>query len=186
MQSCDVTALLQKWGQGDSAAGAELTPLVYSELRRLAKAQLRRERPDQSLQSAELVHEAYLRLVHQERARWNDRAHFFAVCANIMRRILVDHARAKHRAKRGGGAATLALNEALDVAKIRNFDLIALDDALDTLGHLDQQQARIVELRFFAGLSIEETAEVLNISKATVNRDWVAARAWLIRELKHA
>jgi RNA polymerase sigma factor (TIGR02999 family) len=149
----------------------------------MAKSYLRRERPDHSLKSVELVHEAYLRLVGQDRTRWQDRTHFFAICAQIMRRILVDHARARLRAKRGGGATTLVLDEALDPAPGRSYDLIAVDDALDSLAELDPQQSRIVELRFFAGLSIEETAEALHVSKATVNRDWVAARAWLVREL---
>jgi RNA polymerase sigma factor (TIGR02999 family) len=181
--SGDVTALLRRWCQGDEAAGAELTPLVYSELRRLAKQRLRRERAEHSWQSGDLVHEAYLRLVAQGDARWNDRAHFFAACAQMMRRILVDHARSRHREKRGGGAATLVLNEALDLPHNRPYELIALDDALTALARLDPQQSRIVELRFFTGLSIDETAEALRISKATANRHWVTARAWLIREL---
>ena len=180
----DLTALLRRWSHGDEAAGAELTPFVYSELRRLAKQRLHRERADHSWQSGDLVHEAYLRLVAQGETQWNDRAHFFAVCAQMMRRILVDHARTRHRKKRGGGVPTLVLNEALDFPHNRPCDLIALDDALTTLAKLDPQQSRIVELRFFAGLSIEETSEVLNISKASANRHWVTARAWLIRELR--
>jgi RNA polymerase sigma factor (TIGR02999 family) len=179
----DITGLLRKWSQGDGSAGEDLTRLVYAELRQMAKRYLRRERPDHSLKSAELVHEAYLRLVGQDRARWQDRTHFFAICAQIMRRILVDHARARLRAKRGGGATTLVLDEALDPSPGRRYDLVAVDDALDSLAEFDPQQSRIVELRFFAGLSIEETAEALHVSKSTVNRDWVAARAWLVREL---
>jgi len=179
----DLTALLRKWSQGDEAAGAKLTPLVYSELRRLAKQRLRRERDDHSRQSGDRVHEAYLRLVAQEDVEWNDRTHFFAACAQMMRRILVDHARTRNRKKRGGGVPTLVLDEALDLPHNRPCELIALDDALTTLAKLDPQQSRIAELRFFTGLSIEETSEVLNISKASANRHWVTARAWLIREL---
>ncbi len=179
----DVTGLLQKWSAGDAAAVNELTPLVYTELRRLAHRQLRRERPDHTLRSTELVHEAYLRLVDQKLANWQDRAHFFAISARIMRRILVDHARAHLREKRGGGAPTLVINEAIDYPERGGLELVALDDALEGLAKLDPQQSRVVELRFFTGLSIEETAEVLGVSKATVNRDWVTARAWLNREL---
>jgi RNA polymerase sigma factor (TIGR02999 family) len=180
----DVTILLQRWSHGDAAAVGELTPLVYTELSRLAHRRLRRERADHTLRSTDLVHEAYLKLVDQKQARWQDRAHFFAVSAQIMRRILIDHARAHQREKRGGGAPTLVLNEAIDFPDQRSLELIALDDALDGLAKLDPQQSRIVEMRFFTGLSIEETAEALGVSKATVNRDWVTARAWLIRELR--
>jgi RNA polymerase sigma factor (TIGR02999 family) len=157
--------------------------MVYAVLRRLARHRLQREMPGHSLNSAELVHEAYLHLVDQTRAHWQDRAHFFAVSAQIMRRILVDHARAHLREKRGGGTPTLVLNEAIDLPGERHFEVAALDDALDSLAKLDPQQSRIVELRFFTGLSIKETAEALGISVATVNRDWVTARAWLTREL---
>src|SRR5260370_24194092 len=184
MPSGDVTGLLRKWSEGDAAAVDELTPLVYSELRRLAHRYLRRERADHTLRSTELVHEAYLRLVDQKQASWQNRAHFFAVSGQIMRRILVDYARARQAGKRGGGAATLVLNEAIDMPDRRNFELIALDDALDSLAKLDPQQGRGVEMRFFAGLSIEETAEALRVSRATVNRDWVTARAWLVRALR--
>ena len=179
----DITGLLHKWSQGDRAAGDEIAPVIYSELRRMAKRRLSREPAGHSWQSADLVHEAYLQMVGQRNANWNDRAHFFAVCATMMRRILVDHARAQHRKKRGGGVSTLVLNEAIDLPQERPYELIALDDALNTLAELDPQQSRIVELRFFTGLSLEETAEALNISKATVSRHWVTARAWLIREL---
>jgi RNA polymerase sigma factor (TIGR02999 family) len=183
MPSGDVTGVLRRWTEGDPAAIEELTPLVYSELRRLAQRHLRREREGHSLQSAELVHEAYLRLVDQKRVRWQDRAHFFSIIGQIMRRILVDHARTRLREKRGGGTPLLVLNESIDVADRRTFELVALDDALESLARLDQQQSRVVELRFFAGLSVEETAEALRISPSTVHRDWTTARAWLIREL---
>ena len=149
----------------------------------MAHRSLRREPSGQSLRSMDLVHEVYLRIVNQKQANWRDRAHFFAVSATMMRRILVDHARARHREKRGGGAITVALNEAID-AQWSETEMIALNDALEGLAKLDPRQSRIVELRFFAGLSVEETAEVLGISKATVNRDWVTARAWLSRELR--
>jgi RNA polymerase sigma factor (TIGR02999 family) len=179
----DITLLLQKWSAGDDEAVGELTPLVYVELRRLARKHLRQERAGHSLSSIELVHEAYLRLVDQRRARWQDRAHFFAMSARLMRRILVDHARAHLRAKRGGGTPSFVLNEAIDLAAPHSADIVALDDALESLAKLDPRQSRIVELRFFTGLSIEETAQVLRVSKATVNRDWSTARAWLTREL---
>lgn len=183
MPAGDITVLLQRWSEGDPLAGEELTPLVYAELRRVAKNKLRREAPELNLQSAELVHEAYLRLIEQDRARWKDRAHFFAMCAQIMRRILVDYARARNRDKRGGGVTMLELNEAIDPVQTKSYDLIALDDALNTLERMDPQHCRVVELRFFAGLSIDETAEAMRLSKATVNRYWVAARAWLMREV---
>jgi RNA polymerase sigma factor (TIGR02999 family) len=183
MPAADVTALLRRWGQGDGAAAAQIAELVYADLRRQARQFLRRERDGHSLRSGELVNEAYLRLVDQKAASWQDRAHFFAVCGKIMRQILVDHARARLREKRGGGALVLVLNEAIDVPDRRNFELLALDDALDALARLDAQQSQIVELRFFAGLSVEETAAALGVSPRTVIRDWVTARAWLLREL---
>jgi len=183
LMPADVTGLLRRWSDGDGAAGAELTPLVYDELRRLAHRYLRRERADLSLRSADLVHEAYLRLIDQKEAHWHDRAHFFAVSGRIMRHILVDYARTRLREKHGAGVTMLVLNEAIDLPEQRSFDLIALDDALEGLAKLDPQQSRVVELRFFAGLSVEETAAALGISRATVNRDWVTARAWLIREM---
>ena len=184
MSAPHVTALLRRWSDGDAAAADELTPLVYAELRRMAHHYLQCEHEAQSLRSTDLVHEAYLRLVDQKHTRWQDRAHFFAASARIMRHILVDHARARLREKRGAGATVLALNEAIDVPEQRSFELIALDDALNALAKLDAQQSRVVELRFFAGLSVEETAEVLGISRATVNRDWITARAFLSRELR--
>ena len=158
-------------------------PLVYDELKRLAGSYLRRERPDHTLQSAALVNEAYLRLVDQKQVQWQNRAHFFGIAAQMMRRILVDHARGHNAAKRGAGMPVLALDEALAEAQGRSVDLIGLDDALQKLEKIDPQQGKIVELRFFSGLSIEETATVLGISPATVKRDWAAARAWLYREV---
>lgn len=161
----------------------ELTPLVYGELRRLAARHLRRERPDNTLQSTALVHEAYLRLVDQRGVQWQNRAHFFGIASQLIRRILVDHARRHHAAKRGAGETALSLDEAAAMPNQRGVDLIALDDALEALAKIDPQQGRIIELRFFAGLSVEETAEVLGVSSATVKRDWTAARAWLRRRM---
>ncbi len=179
----NVTGLLLKWSHGDQQALQELMPLVYGELRRLAGRYLRRERSDHTLQSTALVHEAWMKLVDQRSVQWQNRAHFFAVAAQIIRRILVDYARNRHAAKRGAYACKLSLDEAIEVPKQRDVDLIALDDALDGLARIDPQQSRIVELRFFAGLSIDETAEVLHVSPATVKRDWVSAKAWLYREM---
>jgi len=177
----DVTALLAKWNGGDNAALEELMPLVYGELKRLAGSYLKRERPDHTLQSAALVNEAFLRLVDQSKVRWQNKSHFFGIAAQMMRRILVDHARGHKAAKRGAGAELLELNEAVAQAQKQSIDLLGLDEALDTLEKMDPQQSRIIELRFFGGLSIEETAEVLGISSATVKRDFAAARAWLYR-----
>ena len=179
----EVTKLLLRWGQGDRAALDALTPLVYDELHRLASRYLRRERPDHTLQSTALVHEAYLRLIDQRNVRWQNRAQFFGLAAELIRRILVDHARARQAAKRGGALYKLTLDEALDATAPRDLDLVRLDDAMGALARLDPQQCRVVELRFFAGLTIEETAEVLGISVATVKRDWLVAKAWLRREL---
>jgi RNA polymerase sigma factor (TIGR02999 family) len=183
MATPDVTRLLVSWSQGDKAALDQLAPLVYDELRQLAGRYLRRERPGHTLQSTALVNEAYLRLIDQRHVHWQNRAHFLGVAAQMIRRILVDHARAHQAAKRGSGAAKLALDEALDAGRERDLDLVALDDALDALSRLDTKQSRVIELRFFAGLSIEETAEVMEISPATVKREWSSARAWLFREL---
>ena len=177
----DVTALLAKWSGGDKAALEELMPLVYGELKRLAGSYLRRERQDHTLQSAALVNEAYMRLVDQSQVRWQNKSHFFGIAAQMMRRILVDHARGHKAAKRGAGVELLELNEAVTQAQKQSIDLLGLDDALKTLEKMDAQQSRIIELRFFGGLSIEETAEVLEISPATVKRDFAAARAWLYR-----
>ncbi|MDX2152695.1 MAG: sigma-70 family RNA polymerase sigma factor [Bryobacteraceae bacterium] len=183
-QPSDVTQLLVDWSKGNHQALEQLMPLVYDELRRLADYYLRRERSDHTLQGTALVHEAYLRLVDQNRVQWQNRAHFFGVAAQMLRRILVDHARAHRTAKRGGGALTLALDEAIGTPEQKDLDLVALDDALNGLAQLDAQQAKIVELRYFSGLTIEETAEVLDISPATVKRDWVVAKAWLFREVQ--
>ena len=185
MPSEDVTTLLVRWSGGDQGALEELTPLVYDELRRLAGRYMRRERPGHTLESTALVHEAYIRLVDQK-VQWQNRSHFFAIAAQLVRRILVDHARTRDRVKRGAGALKLSLDEALDVPGQRDLELVALDDALNGLAVIDSQQARIVELRFFAGLSIEETAEAVGVSPATVKRDWVMAKAWLAREMSRA
>lgn len=179
----DVTQLLVAWNQGDQAALDQLLPTVYDELRRLARSYLRRERPDHTLQATALVHEAYLRLIDQNQVTWQNRAHFFGIAAQMMRRILVNHALAKKAEKRGGLQHKLSLDEAVSFAQDREVDVVALDDALKTLESLDPQQSRIVELRFFAGLSIEEAAEVLGISPATVKRDWSTAKLWLRREI---
>ena len=181
--SSDVTQLLDSWSHGDGQALEKLTPLVYEELRRLAGYYLRRERAGHTLQSTALVHEAYLRLIGQREVEWKNRAHFFGVAAQMIRRILVDHARARQTEKRGSNMPKLSLDEALGVPEKNEWELIALNDALDTLATIDPQAARIIELRFFAGLSIEETAEVLGVSLSTVKRDWATAKAWLFREL---
>ena len=178
-----VTELLVRWRDGDREALDSLMPLVYAELRRLAQYYLRRERSDHTLQSTALVHEAYLRLAGQNPPHWQNRAHFFGIAAHVMRQILVEHARALNAAKRGGGACKITLDAALDIQQKADVDVIALDGALDRLNELDPQQSRIVELRFFAGLTIEDTAEVIGISPATVKRDWTSARAWLHREI---
>lgn len=158
-------------------------PLVYGELRRIARRYLSAERPDHTLQSTALVHEAYVRLAHQDLPQWENRAHFFAVAAQLMRQILVDHARSHRAAKRGAGGCKLTLDEVSEIPLMTDVDVIALDDALKTLAEMDQQQSRVVELKFFGGLSINETAEVLSISPSTVERYWMSARAWLFREL---
>jgi len=181
--STRINELLASWGRGDPEAREALIPVVYDELRRLARHHLRRERPDHTLQSAALVNEAYLRLVRQEPPQWQNRAHFFGVAAQMMRHILVDHARNRLAAKRGAGVPRLALDPELAPAQERGIDLVLLDDALTRLAELDPQQARLIELRFFAGLSIEETAVVMDISPATVKREWATARVWLRREL---
>jgi len=179
-----IDRLLAAWGRGDEDARDALIPAVYDELRRLARHHLRNERPDHTLQSAALVNEAYLRLTRQKAPQWQNRAHFFGVAAQLMRHILVDHARNRRAAKRGGGIPRLALDQEVAASEKAGIDLVALDDALGRLAALDQQQARVIEMRFFGGLSIEETSVVLNVSPATVKRDWVTARAWLRRELK--
>lgn len=184
MSNEDVTRLLVDWSNGDKVALDQLTPLVYDELRRLADRYLCRERMDHTLQSTALVHEAYLRLIDQKNVQWQNRAHFFGVAAQMIRRILVDHARAHQTAKRGAGAPKLSLDDAFAVpGQYRDLNLVALDDALKQLERMDNRQARVIELRFFTGLSIEETAEVMGISPATVKREWTTARVWLFREL---
>lgn len=182
--SRSITQLLVCGSAGDRAALDELLPQVYHELRRLAESYLGREREGHTLQPTALVHEAYLRLVDQRSVDWRNRAQFFGIAAEMMRRILVNHAQARGAAKRGGGAALVTLDEALEVFQDRDVDLVALDEALTALTALDQRQGRIVELRYFGGLSIDETAEVLGVSPATVKREWSAARAWLFRELR--
>jgi RNA polymerase sigma factor (TIGR02999 family) len=183
--SAQINRLLAEWGQGNEKAREELIPVVYEELRRLARRHLWRERPDHTLQSAALVNEAYLRLVRQDAPQLHNRAHFFGVAAQMMRHILVDHARNRMAAKRGAGAPRLALDpELAPAAQKPEIDLVALDGALDKLAALDPQQGRLIELRFFGGLSIEEAAVVLGVSPATVKREWATARAWLRRELK--
>jgi RNA polymerase sigma factor (TIGR02999 family) len=182
----EVTQLLKEWSAGSPEALEQLIPLVYKELHRLAQSALRRERSEHTLQSTALVHEAYLRLVGQRRVQWQSRAHFFAVSAQLIRRILVDYARKQHAAKRGDNPLRLTLDESVAVPNKREVDLVALDDALGMLANLDPQQCRIVELRFFAGLSVEETAEVVGISTATVKRDWAMAKAWLYQQLHNA
>ena len=179
----EVTQLLQRWRKGDRAALDTLLPLIYKELQRLAHAQLRKERRDHTLQSAALVHEAYLRLIGVSPPRWESRTHFFAIAAQIMRQVLVDYARRRGAAKRGGGAATLSLEDATLPSRRSEVDIVALDDALKALATLDPRQSRVVELRFFGGLSLQEIAAALDIAPATVQRDWTTARAWLHREL---
>lgn len=195
-----ITQLLADWGKGDQKALAELMPLVYGELRRLAQSHLRRERPDHTLQRTALVHEAFIRLINQKDVNWQGRSHFLSLASRLMRRILVDHARAKLAAKRGDGAVAVDLDEAIAALDAEDpqawaggagliaddgdrVDLVALNDALGRLEEMDPQQGKIVELRYFGGLTIEETADVLSISPATVKRDWAVAKAWLRREL---
>jgi RNA polymerase sigma factor (TIGR02999 family) len=178
-----VTKLLQGWRGGDRKDLEVLLPLVYDELRRLAHHQLRNERPDHTLQSTALVHEAYSRLVGQDLPEWESRAHFFAIAAQLMRQILVDYARRRRASKRGSGVCMLTLDDAVALPQRKDVDIVALNDALNTLAEVDPRQSRVVELRFFAGLSLKETSEVMGIATATVQRDWTAARAWLHREI---
>jgi len=178
-----VTQLLIAWGQGDEAARDELVPLVYEELHRLAHRHMRKERPGATLQTSALVNEAYLRLVDQKFVKWQNRAHFFGIAAQMMRRILVDYARSRGNQKRGGRVLRITLDEASAVARDRATEVVALDDALVGLTQLDPRKSKIVELRFFAGLNIDETAEVLGVSPGTVMRDWTLAKAWLRREM---
>lgn len=187
----DVTRLLLRWSEGDASALDRLLPVIYGELRRIASSQLRRERPDHTLAPTALVHELYMRLVDQRRATWQHRAQFFGVAAQLMRRILVDHARERHADKRGGSATRVSLDAALEKSELPAgiqdraiIDVLAVDGALERLTAIDSEQARIVELRFFAGLSVEETAHVLNRSPRTIKREWRLAKAWLYRELR--
>jgi RNA polymerase sigma factor (TIGR02999 family) len=181
--NADTTQLLRAWAGGDSNALEQLTPRVYRELRRVAARLLQNERPGFSLQSTDLVHEVYLRLVNARELEWQHRAHFFAVAASLMRRILLDRARRRAAAKRGGQGHPLELTETLNVAQVKAREMIALDDALNALAEMDPRKSRIVELRFFGGLSVKETAEVVKVSSDTVLRDWKMARAWLLTEL---
>jgi len=180
----DITAVLQASDAGDAAATDRLLPLVYDELRALAQSHLAQERPDHTLQATAIVHEAYVRLIDQRRARFRDRHHFFAVAATTIRRVLVDHARSKGRLKRGGEQHRVELDPTVDWSGTRTLDLLALDDALKRLHDLHERQARVVELRFFAGLTIAQAAEVLGVGTTTVEDDWAVARAWLGRELE--
>jgi RNA polymerase sigma factor (TIGR02999 family) len=181
--SQSLSLLLQRWSNGDSGAFEQLMPLVYGELRRMARRCMGQQPSSHTLQATALIHEAYLRLVGQEEKHWENRAHFFGVAAQAMRHILVDYARARNTGKRGGEARTVSLEEAAIVSKERAAELVALDDALAELARLSPRQGRVVELRYFGGLSVEETAEVLKVSVDTVTRDWRQAKAWLHREL---
>ena len=183
----EITRMLQEWSGGKQEALDALLPLVYAELHRQASRYLRRERAGHTLQTTALIHEAYLKLIDQREVNWQNRAHFFGIAAQAMRRILVDYAKTRHREKRGGVAENLPLEEAaLVVSEERSIDLVALDEALTRLAKFDERQARIVELRYFSGLTIEETAEVLRISPATVKSDWNVAMAWLRYEITRA
>ena len=180
--AAEVSRLLRAWSDGDQNALEKLTPVVYKELHSLARRYMRGERPGHSLQTSALVNEAYMRLVDYKRMRWQDRAHFFAVSSQVMRRILVDHAR-RHNLKRGGDVQHVSLEQAAIVGEEQDVDLVALDHALNALARIDPRKMQVVEMRFFGGLSVEETAEVLKVSPITVKRDWRAARAWLYRQL---
>jgi RNA polymerase sigma-70 factor (ECF subfamily) len=184
--AADVTGLLHAWRAGDDGALARLVPAVYHELRRLAHARMRAQEPGHTLQTTALVHEAYLRLVDARQVSWQNRTHFYALCAQAMRHILVDAARARGSLKRGGGAARVPFEEALAVSPQPDVDLLALDEALTRLAETDPRKGRVVELRYFGGLSVEETAEVLKVSPQTVMRDWNLAKLWLVRALRHA
>jgi RNA polymerase sigma factor (TIGR02999 family) len=181
--SHNITHLLKEWSEGDQQALEKLTPLVYDQLRQQAARFLRKERPGHSLQATALINEAFLRIIDAKDVHWQNRAHFFAIAANLMRRILVDHARRRDAEKRGGPQMRLTLDETLAVASNSDVDLLAIDEALNNLAAIDEQQARVVELRFFSGLSVDETAAALGVSPKTVKRDWSVARAWLRREI---
>jgi len=179
----ETTQLLRAWAGGDESALDRLTPRVYAELRRLAGRLMRNERPGQTIQTTALVHEAYLKLIDIENVEWQHRAHFFAISAQVMRHILLDRARRTSAAKRGGQGGRIYLEDVPDIGSVRARELIALDDALNALARMDPRKARVIELRFFAGLSVEETAEVLKVSSETVVRDWKLARAWIVAEM---
>ncbi len=181
----EVTRLLKDWSGGDPAALDQLIPIVYDELRAVAARYLRRERQDHTLQPTALVNEAYLRLIDQKQVQWQNRAHFFGVSAQMMRRILVDHAKSHNRAKRGGGARKVSLDEAAALSQERADDIVELDEALTALAAFDERKSRVVEMRYFGGLSVEETAEVLKVSEITVARDWKLARAWLYTHIEN-
>jgi len=181
--SVEVTRLLREWGAGNPAALEQLTPVIYAELRRRAHSYMKNERPGHTLQTTALAHEAWLRLADVSIADWKDRAHFFAIAAQMMRRILVDGARARHREKRGGSAERVDFDQIPDVSSGRDSEMVAIDDALQALAQFDARKAQVIELRFFGGLSVKETAEVLKTSEETVHRDWRLARTWLLREI---
>jgi RNA polymerase sigma factor (TIGR02999 family) len=180
----EITERLIAWGAGDRAALDQLLPVVYQELRRMAGNYLRQENPGHTLQPTALVHEAWLRLIDQARVDWRNRAQFFGVAAQMMRRILVDHAKAKHREKRGGDAVKLSLDDVINLSRERAADLIALDDALDELTRVDERKSRVVELRYFGGFTVEEIAQILEVSPETVMRDWKLAKAWLYQQIR--
>jgi RNA polymerase sigma-70 factor, ECF subfamily len=183
-ENADVTLLLSALTRGDDGAASKLIPVVYAELRRLAGSYMRKDRSDHTLQATALVHEAYLKLVEQRSVNWQSRAHFFGVAAQLMRRILIDHARGHSRQKRGGDDQKVSLDEALIFSKQQADELLAVDDSLNQLAKIDPRQAKVVEMRFFGGLSIEEAAEALQVSPKTVKRDWSVAKAWLYADLK--
>jgi RNA polymerase sigma factor (TIGR02999 family) len=178
------TELLRAWNEGDGSALDKLIPLVYDELYRLARRYMRQERPDHTLQATSLVNEAYLRLIDVNRIDWRNRTHFLALAAQMMRRILVEFARNRHRQKRGGGAIQVSLDDVQELADSKEYDLVALNDALSGLATFDSRMSQVVELRFFGGLTVDETADVLNVSPETVMRDWKTAKAWLLREIR--
>ncbi|HWW75143.1 MAG TPA: sigma-70 family RNA polymerase sigma factor [Pyrinomonadaceae bacterium] len=182
----EITALLVAWSDGDHAALERLLPLIERELHRIARQYMRRESPGHTLQTTALVNEAYFRLIDQKSVRWQNRAHFFAIAAKIMRRILLNYARDRQRAKRGGGAVQVSLSEVAVASEEKSAELIALDEALERLAAEDERKSRVVELRYFGGLSVAETAEVLGVSAVTVARDWKMAKAWLAREIRNA
>lgn len=181
----DITDLLIRWNNGDQAALEQLLPLVEKELHRLAHIYMRRERTGHTLQTTALINETFVRLVDQKRVQWQNRNHFFGIAAKIMRRFLINYARDQHREKRGGHAVQISLSEVVLVSNEKSAELIALDEALERLALIDERKSRVVELRYFGGLSVEETAEVLGVATATVNRDWKMAKAWLSREIRH-